>query len=397
MWCNSMITDNLSGTRMTSGMAICEARKIQEYADHFAVPSQTGNDILYRVELVHGHWVCDCPDFTSRHIEACKHIYAVQFQIALRDYVAPESKPEVIAPDTPRCKFCESIRIMRYGFKSGKQVFKCKDCNRKFVPDSAFKRLKYDPELITISLDLYFKGISLRKISDHLSQMYNLEINFSTIYKWLEKYISVLDTYVSTLTPKLSGDWQIDEMVLKVRGGTKRSGPKGRYKWLWNVMDKESRFQLACEISKGRDELDSANALTRAREIAKAIPKRITSDKLASYPMGIERTFIDVREEDRPYHNRVLRGMSAKKEGNQWVERLNNTVRERTKVQRGWKKDDTPLRKGQMLYYNFIRPHTTLGGKTPAHAAGIKIVDGENSWLELLNLALDKAKRSQIL
>ena len=34
--------------------------------------------------------------------------------------------------------------------------------------------MRYDPKIITITLDLYFKGSSLRKISDHLKQFYDL-------------------------------------------------------------------------------------------------------------------------------------------------------------------------------------------------------------------------------
>ncbi len=76
---------------------------------------------------------------------------------------------------------------------------------------------------------------------------------------------------------------------------------------------------------------------------------------------------------------------------------MNNTVKERNKVQRGWKKDDTPLRNGQMLYYNFARPHMTLEGKTPAEVAGIA-VDGQNKWLELLRKSLSAGrKRSDAL
>jgi len=70
--------------------------------------------------------------------------------------------------------------------------------------------------------------------------------------------------------------------------------------------------------------------------------------------------------------------------GNQWAERLNNTMRERTKVQRGWKKDDTPFREGQRLYYNFIREHQGLQRLTPAEMAGLFDTSGQNRWLELL-------------
>ncbi|MBI2184126.1 MAG: DDE-type integrase/transposase/recombinase [Thaumarchaeota archaeon] len=387
-----MSQNNPSGTRMTRAISILENNSITESKDgSFTVPSQSNSELSYRVELLRDKWVCSCPDFQFRGV-ICKHCYAVQFQIALKQFVQAK-KPSVVAEDAVACKFCESIRVMRCGYKSGKQVFKCKDCRRKFVEDSLFKRLKYDPELITVTLDLYFKGISLRKISDHLKQMYEIEINFSTIYKWIDKYVAAMDAYVRTLTPKLSGDWHVDEMYVKARNGIKLQGSEGQYKYLWNILDKESRFQLASEISKTRNELDARNVFKTAREIAKSIPKTITSDKAGCYPMGIETAFLDVREELRPSHNRVLSGAATKKHGNQLAERINNTVRERNKVQRGWKKDNTPLRNGQMIYYNFVRPHTTLEGKTPAQVAGIGM-EGQNKWLELLKKALATENRN---
>ena len=50
---------------------------------------------------------------------------------------------------------------------------------------------------------------------------------------------------------------------------------------------------------------------------------------------------------------------------------------------RGIKVDDTPILPMNMIYYNFIRPHQALDGRTPAEAAGIGVI-GDNRWMELL-------------
>lgn len=42
----------------------------------------------------------------------------------------------------------------------------CKSCARKFVPNEEFEGIKYDPCVVTTTLDLYFKDVSLRKIAD---------------------------------------------------------------------------------------------------------------------------------------------------------------------------------------------------------------------------------------
>jgi len=73
---------------------------------------------------------------------------------------------------------------------------------------------------------------------------------------------------------------------------------------------------------------------------------------------------------------------------NNIIERLHWTIRERNKVQRGLKKEETPIIEGLRIYYNFIRPHESLGGKTPAEVAGLDLGLSQNKWLDLLKLAL---------
>jgi len=93
-----------------------------------------------------------------RVIEACKHIHAVRFWIANNTYLQDKPKPKIFAEDSILCDKCGSIRVIKYGRSARKQVFKCKDCGHKFRQKSLLKKAKYDPKIITVTLDLYFKG-----------------------------------------------------------------------------------------------------------------------------------------------------------------------------------------------------------------------------------------------
>ena len=59
------------------------------------------------------------------------------------------------------------------------------------------------------------------------------------------------------------------------------------------------------------------------------------------------------------------------------------------------KTSDTPIIEGHRLYYNFIKPHESLDGKTPSEEAGISI-DGENKWLSLMQVAMWHKKNNVV-
>ena len=57
---------------------------------------------------------------------------------------------------------------------------------------------------------------------------------------------------------------------------------------------------------------------------------------------------------------------------------------------RGLKKKRAPIFTGYQIYHNYIRPHESLGGKTPAEACGIQI-EGQDKRRTLIENA-SKAK-----
>jgi hypothetical protein len=65
------------------------------------------------------------------------------------------------------------------------------------------------------------------------------------------------------------------------------------------------------------------------------------------------------------------------------MERLNGKIRDREKVMRGLKKEDSPIIIGMRIHHNFIRSHMALDGKTPSQACGIEI-QGSHKWLTLI-------------
>lgn len=287
------------------------------------------------------------------------------------------------------CKFCGSENYIKYGIRKGKQNYMCKDCGKKFVDNQYFEKLKADPKIICLTLDLYFKGCSLRKIMDHLMQFHNIDVCFTTIYRWIEKYIEIIDKYVSQFQPQTGITWHADEMMVKIDGD---------WFYLWNVMDKETRFHLASVISRERKIKDARKVfqVAKQRNHGKR-PRRIITDGLQSYHKAINKEFHTNKKETVHFGNVGIKGKQFKymKFDNNLIERLHGTVRDRNKTQRGLEKEDSMFIKGHQLYYNFIRPHDALDGNTPAQSANIDLKLGDNRWQTLMQKAI-KYKKARI-
>jgi len=276
------------------------------------------------------------------------------------------------------CTHCGSENYTKYGKENNKQMYKCKDCNRKFVDNLYFEKLKADPNTICLVLDLYFKGVSLRKIADHLKQFYKINVYHTTVLRWIERYIEIMDKYVSQFKPKLGTVWHADEMMVSVDGD---------WFYLWNIIDSFTRFHLASVISKGRKVENARKAFQQAKKCSKGDrPRCIVTDGLQTYKKAINKEFYTVKKETIHIGNVGIKGKRFRntKFDNNLVERLHGTMRDRNKTQRGLEKQDSMFIKGHQLYYNFIRPHEGLNGYTPAHFANIYLDLGENKWKDLL-------------
>jgi hypothetical protein len=91
-----------------------------------------------------------------------------------------------------------------------------------------------------------------------------------------------------------------------------------------------------------------------------------------------------MRKDTRP--ELVQRVGIRARETNNLVERLHGTLKDRTKPMRGLKSFESTkaLLEGYAIHYNFVRPHQSLGGKTPAQASR---TDAPSSWKGLIEEA----------
>jgi len=343
---------------------------------HYHVHSQTTKRD-YDVILVSDNWTCNCADHKFRHV-CCKHIHAIEFSIKLREEVREKNKVTISPITTQNCSFCHSQNIKKFGVRHNKsgdiQRFLCSDCHRTFSINLGFEKMKSSPETITNSLQLYFSGESLRSIQKFL-KLQGVNVDHSTIYKWIKKYTKLMKSHLDKITPQVGDSWRADEVYIKVRG---------ELKYVFSLMDDETRFWIAQEVANRKEGHDASSLFRMGKDVTKTKPKVIITDGLHSYSEAYRKEFWTVKRENRTIHIRNVH-LQGDMNNNQ-MERLNGEFRDREKVVRGIKKDESPLIDGYQIYHNYIRPHMSLNGKTPADKAGI-IINGENKWKTLIQNA----------
>ena len=371
----------LTTTRVERGQAIVEKdgqiRRVNE--NHYHVRSQSGHCHHYEVTLTEIGWKCSCPDHQTRGLE-CKHIIAVKLSFAIRKQVE-QVRISPLGSVADVCVSCGSSLIVKDGVRHNQygdiQVFYCKECNQHFTLNAGFEGMKSSPQDITSAMQLYFSGLSFRNVTKAL-KLRGVNVSHVAVYKWINKYTTLMEQYIEKIQPQVSDTWRADEIYVKI---------KGNMKYVFALMDDETRYWIAQEVAGSKFKHDAAKLFQMGKETAGKRPNVLITDGLPAYHDAFNREFF-TNTNPRSQHINAIKLTGPA--NNNKMERINGEIRDREKTMRGIKKVDTKVLPGMQIYHNYVRPHEALDGKTPAEACGI-VVEGENKWMKLIQNAA-KAK-----
>ena len=121
-----------------------------------------------------------------------------------------------------KCTFCASSEDIvmagkRHNKKGDIQRYKCNICERKFIPNDGFWKMKNAPEIIVEALSCKKRGMSYEEVSKHFKEYKRADICPATVYNWVKKYGNALEIFSKKQTPKLSGKINSDEFIFKVK------------------------------------------------------------------------------------------------------------------------------------------------------------------------------------
>ena len=96
-----------------------------------------------------------------------------------------------------------------------------------------------------------------------------VNVTHVTVYNWVAQYGKMMDKYMDTITPQVGNQWRTDEVFLKIRG---------ERKYLFSMLDADTRFWLAkmVAVNKGID--DVAPMFKDAKRLAGKVPEELISD-----------------------------------------------------------------------------------------------------------------------
>jgi putative transposase len=273
------------------------------------------------------------------------------------------------------CKYCNSENVTKKGIRHNKQTYRCKDCGHIFVPNGKFSRMRNEKNIVVAALNFYYDGLSLRKTQRNLEQVFGEKISQVTILNWIKKYSQLVKEYMISEVPQLSGLWHEDETMLSC---------EGRSIWFWEMIDEDTRFMVASHLSNTRTFEDTVSIFKKGVDQSKVRPRAVFVDGSHVYKSAFNKVFYTMRKDTRV--ELVQRVGIRSRETNNIIERLHGTLKDRTRCMRGLKAYDSTklLLEGWSVHYNCVRPHQSLGGKTPAQAARMNV---PNNWKGLIDQA----------
>src|SRR5438552_1386538 len=98
---------------------------------------------------------------------------------------------------TMMCKYCSSSNVVKNGFSKGIQRYLCKICRHKFLANQdAFAKMRSPSHIVVTALNLYYEGLSVRKVSSQLYDIFGITVSQVTIWNWIQKYSKMVSQYV---------------------------------------------------------------------------------------------------------------------------------------------------------------------------------------------------------
>ena len=244
---------------------------------------------------------------------------------------------------------------------------------------SSLKFTKNNAHIMSLCLTFHVNlGLSLRKTSNALKDLYNIDISHTMVANYARTAAVVVKPFVDNYNYKASNTVVADETYISVRG------IKG---YLWIIMDAVSRSIIGYQVSDNRGVGPCILAMRMAFRNLKKLPAKFKfiADGYSAYPLAAQQ--FSMKEKD-PLHFDITQviGLTNDDEVStefrpfkQMIERLNRTFKSSYRVRCGYDNFEGANYNVSLwvAYYNFLRPHKVTKYKKSLNK--VEILDGADN------------------
>ena len=224
---------------------------------------------------------------------------------------------------------------------------------------SSLKFSKFDAHTMSLCLTLHVNlGLSLRKTSQALKDLYNISISHQQIANYCKTAAVCIKPFVDHYDYKPGNTFTADETYIKIRGVKA---------YIWFIMDAASRSILGYQVSDNRSVGPCILAMRMAFRQFKELPEnfKFIADGYSAYPLAALQFAQKFGDSFRFNITQVI-GLTnddaVSKEFRpfkQMIERLNRTYKASYRTTNGFDNIDGANYDLALwvAYYNFLRPH----------------------------------------
>lgn len=144
---------------------------------------------------------------------------------------------------------------------------------RMTQPPISYKRHRFPPEIIAHAVWLYVRfNLSLREVQEMLLER-GIDVSYETILRWTAEFAARIARSLRRRQARPGDIWHLDEVQVKIAG---------RKFWLWRAVDQHG-VVLEEILQRKRDMRAARRLLVKLMKRHGFVPRRIVTDKLASY------------------------------------------------------------------------------------------------------------------
>ena len=248
---------------------------------------------------------------------------------------------------------------LHYIYREFQMDFFKMDLNSLPKNASSLKFSKFDSHVMSLCLTLHVNlGLSLRKTSQALKDLYNISISHQQIANYCKTAAICIKPFIDNYDYKPGKVLTADETYIKIRG------IKG---YIWFIMDAASRSILGYQVSDNRSVGPCILAMRMALKHFKELPEhfKFIADGYSAYPLAAQQFFREYGEKFKFSITQVI-GLTNDDEVSkefrpfkQMIERLNRTYKASYRPTNGFDNIDGANYDLALwvAYYNFLRPH----------------------------------------